>query len=55
MTDEAGLQEMWPRCGDRLVFTMDILVCLRELFYILHILKASNTALFLTYFLGIIR
>ena len=50
MTDEAGLQEMWPRCGDSLVFTMDVLVCLRQLLHILHILKASNTASFLTFY-----
>lgn len=44
-----GLGESCQRCGDSLVFTMDVLVYLRHLFYILHILKASNTALSLTF------
>lgn len=40
---------MCGRCGDSLVFTMDGLVYLRHLLFILQILKASNTALSLTF------
>jgi hypothetical protein len=40
---------MGQRCGDSLVFTMDVFVYLRHLFYILHIWKAVNTALSLTF------
>lgn len=51
MTDEGGREEMCRRCGDSLVFTMDGLVYLRHLLYILQILKARHTALSFT-FLG---
>lgn len=49
MTDEGGWEGMCQRCGDSLVFTMDGLVYLRHLLYILQILKASNIALSLTF------